>query len=154
MQKGQLFRKEREMRGLSKGRLRIDHIRHSLNKRKQHLGVEREVGSWFCLGRAGLLKLLATLNKWLNKPVLDTAEARQVVTKEWILAHEVPVLIQVFEGPLHVVTRQSHPAPWLATGTRTLPKVQPSSILFIPQSSWIFSASLSRIFSRWGGKTT
>lgn len=35
----------------------------------------------------------------------------------------------------------------------TLPYVQPSSILFIPHSSWMFSASLSRMFSRCGGRT-
>lgn len=35
----------------------------------------------------------------------------------------------------------------------TLPKDQPSSILFMPHSSWMFSASLSRTFSKWGGMT-
>lgn len=30
----------------------------------------------------------------------------------------------------------------------TLPKDQPSSILFMPHSSWMFSASLSRTFSK------
>lgn len=35
----------------------------------------------------------------------------------------------------------------------TLPKVHPSSILFIPHSSWMFSANLSRTLSKWGGRT-
>lgn len=35
----------------------------------------------------------------------------------------------------------------------TLPYDQPSSILFMPHSSWMFSASLSRTFSKWGGMT-
>lgn len=35
----------------------------------------------------------------------------------------------------------------------TLPYDQPSSILFMPHSSWMFSASLSRTFSKWGGIT-
>lgn len=41
----------------------------------------------------------------------------------------------------------------LITVFLTLPYDQPSSILFMPHSSWMFSASLSRTFSKWGGIT-
>lgn len=108
------------------------------------------MGSQLCLWRAGFFSAGCRWTEERTGGLLLTAKVRQVVGREafrftnshsqWNVQGTLPHNIIILPG--------------LGTEAHTLPKVQPSSILFIPQSSWIFSASRSRIFSRWSGKTT
>ena len=154
MQRGQLFLKRNKMWGHLRGRWGMTALDIPWRKHPA-FGSKEETDPWVGLCRAGLPGTPdhSSTNFWAR--LLDTVRAGwDSVRSRFGLLRFLFFIIWVFEELFQVKGNPPCLHSSQATQTHTLPKVQPSSILFIPQSSWMFSASLSRIFSRWGGKTT
>lgn len=153
MQRGQLFPKRNKMWGRSRRRWGMTTLDIPWRKHPA-FGSKEEANCMVSLCRACLpgTPNHSSTNFWAR--LLDTVRAGwDSVRSRFGLVRFLFFIIWVFEELFQV---KGYPTLHSSqvTQTHTLPKLQPSSILFIPQSSWMFSASLSRIFSRWGGKTT